>query len=94
MQTHYRAHFKLLPINLICLNFELFQPCSFVDVSGFMCGDKFILELFSDHLEKHLECGVVIKTDADKNNVNVGYIFHLYSSFDNRYTCQPEISFS
>ena len=53
-----------------------------------MCGDKFILELFSDHLEKHVECGVPIKTGADKNNVNVGYIFHLYSSFDNRYTCQ------
>ena len=53
-----------------------------------MCGDKFILELFSDHLEKHVECSVPIKTGADKNNVNVGYIFHLHSSFDNRYTCQ------
>ena len=42
-----------------------------------MCGDKFILELFSDHLEKHLECGVQIKTDADKNNVNVGHISSL-----------------
>ena len=37
-----------------------------------MCGDNFILELFYDHLEKHVECGVQIKTSADKNNVNVG----------------------
>ena len=83
-QTHYRAHFKLLLINLICLNFEFFQPCSCVDVSGFMCGDNFILELFSDQLQKHVECCVQIKTSTDKNNLNVGYIFHLHSPFDNR----------
>ena len=84
-QTHYWAHFKLLLINLyICVNFEFFQPCSCVDGSGFICGDNFILELFSDHLQKHEECCVQIKTSADKNNLNVGYIFHLHSAFDNR----------